>query len=75
MGYDDQRAVGSAGSGVRGRAFLLGWCTELLQGAFLIADDIMDEAETRRGKTAWYKMKKVGVDARCLPAGGHDEHQ
>lgn len=43
-----------------GRCFLQGWCAELLQAAFLIADDIMDEAETRRGKTAWYRMKKVG---------------
>ncbi|KAK8818867.1 hypothetical protein WA577_002108 [Blastocystis sp. JDR] len=43
------------------QCFLQGWCAELLQAAFLIADDIMDEAETRRGKTAWYRVKKVGM--------------
>ena len=37
----------------------MGWGAELLQGAFLIADDIMDEAEMRRGKPAWYRLEKV----------------
>lgn len=34
---------------------------ELLQISFLIADDIMDKAETRRGKLCWYK--RVGLSA------------
>lgn len=37
---------------------LLGWCIELLQAYFLVADDIMDHSITRRGKPCWYK--KVG---------------
>ena len=30
------------------RAFVIGWCAEILQAGFLIADDIMDNAEKRR---------------------------
>ena len=41
------------------RAFVAGWGAEMLQGAFLIADDIMDEAEMRRGKPAWYRIDRV----------------
>lgn len=41
------------------RAFVAGWCAELLQAAFLIADDIMDNAQNRRGKPAWYRIKNV----------------
>ena len=35
-----------------------GWCVEILQAFLLVADDIMDKSETRRGKPCWYK--KVG---------------
>ena len=41
----------------------LGWCTELLQAYFLVADDIMDASHTRRGQPCWYKMKDVGMIA------------
>ena len=41
------------------RAFVIGWCAEILQAGFLIADDIMDNAEKRRGKDAWYKIPSV----------------
>ncbi|XP_063788515.1 farnesyl pyrophosphate synthase-like isoform X2 [Pseudophryne corroboree] len=37
------------------RAQVVGWCIELLSQSFLVADDIMDKSETRRGKTCWYK--------------------
>ena len=58
MGYCDERTVLIEWI-LFIRAFLLGWCAELLQAAFLIADDIMDNAQTRRGKTAWFRIKSV----------------
>lgn len=41
----------------------LGWCVEILQAMFLIADDIMDGSETRRGDLCWYKLKNVNLIA------------
>ncbi|CAF0839589.1 unnamed protein product [Rotaria sordida] len=40
------------------QAAILGWCIELMQGAFLVADDLMDHSLTRRGKTCWYLKVK-----------------
>ncbi|XP_023661933.1 farnesyl pyrophosphate synthase [Paramormyrops kingsleyae] len=45
------------------RALLVGWCIELLQAFFLVADDIMDASVTRRGQLCWYKKEGVGLDA------------
>ncbi|XP_026192630.1 farnesyl pyrophosphate synthase [Cyclospora cayetanensis] len=39
---------------------VLGWGVELLQAAFLVADDQMDGAETRRGKPCWFRLPAVG---------------
>jgi farnesyl diphosphate synthase len=41
---------------------VLGWCIEWLQGWLLIADDIMDGSETRRGQKCWYKVD----EAKCV---------
>lgn len=38
---------------------LLGWCIELLQAYFLVADDMMDQSITRRGQPCWYKVEGV----------------
>nr|DBA13800.1 TPA: hypothetical protein GDO54_004839 [Pyxicephalus adspersus] len=38
------------------RALAVGWCVELLQAFFLVADDIMDNSVTRRGQPCWYKQ-------------------
>ncbi|ODM91554.1 Farnesyl pyrophosphate synthase [Orchesella cincta] len=37
-------------------AYILGWCVEILQACCLVADDIMDKSETRRGRPCWYKV-------------------
>ncbi|KAM4663317.1 farnesyl pyrophosphate synthase isoform 2-T2 [Discoglossus pictus] len=45
------------------RALAVGWCVELLQAFFLVADDIMDNSVTRRGQPCWYKKEGIGMDA------------
>lgn len=57
--------------GVPDDALVLGWAIEWLQGGFLVADDMMDGSETRRGSPAWYRqtqdlpggVKEVGTIA------------
>lgn len=44
-------------------AQILGWCVEMLQSVFILADDIMDMSETRRGHACWYKLPNVGLTA------------
>lgn len=41
------------------KAACLAWCIEILQASFLVADDIMDNGETRRNKFCWYLLKDV----------------
>ncbi|CAE8634272.1 unnamed protein product [Polarella glacialis] len=38
---------------------VLGWCIEWLQAWLLIADDYMDDSQTRRGQPCWYKIDNV----------------
>ncbi|XP_072249464.1 farnesyl pyrophosphate synthase-like [Leuresthes tenuis] len=45
------------------RALVVGWCIEMVQGFFLVADDIMDGSVTRRGQPCWYKKDGIGLDA------------
>ncbi|ODQ48675.1 hypothetical protein PICMEDRAFT_70295 [Pichia membranifaciens NRRL Y-2026] len=51
--YDDFSAVEYK------KAAILGWCIELLQAYFLVADDMMDQSITRRGQPCWYKVDGV----------------
>ncbi|KAI9921499.1 hypothetical protein PsorP6_002483 [Peronosclerospora sorghi] len=45
------------------KASVLGWCIEWLQAFFLVADDIMDESITRRGKPCWFRKSTVKMIA------------
>ncbi|XP_029307920.1 farnesyl pyrophosphate synthase isoform X2 [Cottoperca gobio] len=45
------------------QSLVVGWCIEMLQGCFLVADDIMDGSVTRRGQPCWYKRDGIGLDA------------
>merc|ERR1719264_1816047 len=45
------------------RLAILGWCIEWLQGWLLIADDIMDDSQTRRGQKCWYLNDDVKLIA------------
>ncbi|XP_028399804.1 farnesyl pyrophosphate synthase-like [Dendronephthya gigantea] len=44
-------------------AIVLAWCVEFLQAFFLVADDVMDQSITRRGKLCWYKQEDIGLIA------------
>lgn len=44
-------------------ADIVGWCLEWMQSCFLMADDVIDQSVTRRGKPCWYKVKGVGLKA------------
>lgn len=49
------------------RAAVLGWCVELLQAYFLVADDIMDSSLTRRGLPCWYLAPSPVVTTPSTP--------
>lgn len=56
-GYKDTNSLSAA---EYKKIAILGWCVELLQAYFLVADDMMDHSLTRRGQPCWYKVP--GVD-------------
>lgn len=44
---------------------ILGWCIEWLQAWLLVADDFMDDSQTRRGQPCWYlrpEVKKIALN-------------
>jgi len=44
---------------------ILGWCIEWLQAWLLVADDFMDDSQTRRGQMCWYlqpHVKKIALN-------------
>lgn len=44
---------------------VLGWCVEWLQAWLLVADDFMDDSQTRRGQLCWYlqpHVKKIALN-------------
>jgi len=45
------------------RAVRLGWTLELMQSFFVIADDIMDDGQTRRGRPCWHTLPDIGLTA------------
>jgi len=45
------------------QALVLGWCIEILQALFLVADDMMDGSQLRRKKPCWYLLPDVKFDA------------
>ena len=45
------------------RVMTLGWAVEVLQASFLVADDVMDQSDMRRGQKCWYKLPEVGLSA------------
>jgi farnesyl diphosphate synthase len=42
---------------------ILGSLVEILNGAYLVWDDIMDGSSTRRGQPCWYRRENVGMAA------------
>nr|AHH34857.1 farnesyl diphosphate synthase [Epicauta gorhami] len=44
------------------RAIILGWCTEMLQATFTVADDFMDGGDYRRGIPCWHRLDGVGTE-------------
>tara|TARA_B110000046_G_scaffold25053_2_gene24245 strand:- start:975 stop:2930 length:1956 start_codon:yes stop_codon:yes gene_type:complete len=51
--------VEALGGGMDDRVHAAAWMNECFQACALVADDIMDGSETRRGKACWYRT--VGV--------------
>lgn len=55
--------MGSASDEIMQQARVVGWCIEVLQAAFLVVDDVLDQADMRRGKAAYYRLPHVGMTA------------
>nr|CAB3245591.1 farnesyl pyrophosphate synthase-like [Phallusia mammillata] len=44
-------------------ALSVGWAVEILQASFLVADDVMDQSQTRRGQLCWFRKPGIGLQA------------
>lgn len=44
-------------------AYLLGWCSEILNASILIYDDIIDQGNMRRELPSWHTLDDVGIIA------------
>ncbi|TGZ64108.1 hypothetical protein CRM22_006540 [Opisthorchis felineus] len=40
------------------RAYIVGWCIEMLHAGFLIHDDIIDNSPARRNRTSWFLVQR-----------------
>lgn len=57
------QAIGPVTEASLHQARVVGWCIEVLQAAFLVVDDVLDQAEMRRGQAAYYRLPQVGMKA------------
>jgi len=58
-----KKIVGSPSQAELELAMTLGWAVEILQACFLVADDVMDRSDTRRGQKCWYRKPGIGLQA------------
>uniref|UniRef100_A0A7S1U9D8 Farnesyl pyrophosphate synthase n=1 Tax=Phaeomonas parva TaxID=124430 RepID=A0A7S1U9D8_9STRA len=61
--FEQARRFHKLGVEARCQAVTLGWCVEMLQASFFVADDVMSGANMRRAQPCWYKRPDVAQNA------------